>query len=227
MKKLIPSALLALFSFATVLTAGDNALSKSEKADGWKLLFNGKDLTDWKVDKWNPDSISVKDGAIKCHGKPSMVYYTERQGHEGFSLQGRRDDQAGIKRRNLFPHQVSGQGWPVGHEAQINQTQRDPVKTGSVYIVKKNLKDNEWFHYEIIVQGNRVETKGRQVRGGLRGRQGYRKRKPQREPSAFRPMIPGIVLVKNKVKSSRKTSAGSLLQGLDVLDASIDRPFYG
>ena len=61
MKKLIPFVLLAVFSFATLLTAGDNALSKSEKADGWKLLFNGKDLTDWKVDKWNPESISVKD----------------------------------------------------------------------------------------------------------------------------------------------------------------------
>jgi hypothetical protein len=76
MKKLIPSLLLALFFFATVLSAADNALSKSEKADGWKLLFNGKNLNNWKIDKWNPESISVKDGAIKCHGKPSMVYYT-------------------------------------------------------------------------------------------------------------------------------------------------------
>jgi hypothetical protein len=59
MKKLIPSLLLALFSFVTVLSAADNALSKSEKADGWKLLFNGKNLNNWKIDKWNPKSISV------------------------------------------------------------------------------------------------------------------------------------------------------------------------
>ena len=76
MKKLIPSLLTALFFFATVLAADDNALSKSEKADGWKLLFTGNNLNNWKIDKWNPESISVKDGAIKCHGKPSMVYYT-------------------------------------------------------------------------------------------------------------------------------------------------------
>ena len=74
MKKLIPT--LVLFSLATVLSAADNTLSKSEKADGWKLLFNGKNLKNWKIDKWNPESISVKDGAIKCHGKPSMIYYT-------------------------------------------------------------------------------------------------------------------------------------------------------
>ncbi|MBT5916648.1 MAG: hypothetical protein HOH60_09885, partial [Opitutae bacterium] len=49
--KIISSLLLALFSFVTVLSAGDNALSKSEKSDGWKLLFNGKNLNDWKIDK--------------------------------------------------------------------------------------------------------------------------------------------------------------------------------
>ena len=50
MKKLIPSVLLALFSCATVVTAGDNTLSKSENADGWTLLFNGKDLSGWSMD---------------------------------------------------------------------------------------------------------------------------------------------------------------------------------
>jgi hypothetical protein len=63
----------------------------------------------------------------------------------------------------FFHTQYQDKGWPIGHEAQINQTQKDPVKTGSVYIVKKHLeapaKDNEWFHYEIIVKGKRVETK--------------------------------------------------------------------
>ncbi len=63
----------------------------------------------------------------------------------------------------FFHTKYQDKGWPVGHEAQINQTQGDPVKTGSIYIVKKHLeapaKDNEWFRYEIIVKGNTVETK--------------------------------------------------------------------
>ena len=84
MKKLVPSVLLALLCSATVLTAGDNELSKSERADGWKVAFwilrtvrfvqrqGGALLTDWKVDKWNPESISVKWTVafyrpIKCH----------------------------------------------------------------------------------------------------------------------------------------------------------------
>ena len=72
MKKLVPSVLLALLCSATVLTAGENELSKSERADGWKLLFNGKDLTDWKVDKWNPDSISVKG---RCDQVPRQALH--------------------------------------------------------------------------------------------------------------------------------------------------------
>ena len=164
MKKLIPSLLLALFSFVTVLSAADNALSKSEKADGWKLLFNGKNLNNWKIDKWNPKSISVKDGAIKCHGKPSMVYYTGKDKEmTNFHFKADVMTKPGSNGGIFFHTQYQDKGWPVGHEAQINQTQKDPVKTGSVYIVKKNLeapaKDNEWFHYEIIVKGKRVETK--------------------------------------------------------------------
>ena len=95
-----------------------------------------------------PGSISVKDGSIKCHGKPSMVYYTGK-GKDMKDFHFKADSNGGI----FFHTQYQDKGWPVGHEA-------DPV---SVYIVKKNLKapakDNEWFHYEIIVKGNRVETK--------------------------------------------------------------------
>jgi hypothetical protein len=56
------------------------------------------------------------------------------------------------------------QGWPdKGYEAQVNNTQGDPKKTGGLYDVKDNFrapaKDNEWFEYEIIVQDKRVQVK--------------------------------------------------------------------
>jgi hypothetical protein len=45
----------------------------------------------------------------------------------------------------------------------VNQTQKDPVKTGSLYNVVKNYvapaKDDEWWTYEIIVKGKDIETK--------------------------------------------------------------------
>ena len=78
-----------------------------------------------------------------------------------------------------------------------------------MYIVKKNLKapakDNEWFHYEIIVQGNRVETKvdGKTVVVYEEGKDVKGKRKLSKGTIGLQAHDPGsIVLVKNiKTKS--------------------------
>ena len=55
-------------------------------------------------------------------------------------------------------------GWPKhGYEAQVNNSHRDPKKTGSLYAVsnvdKANHQDNEWFTEEIIVRGKNVVIK--------------------------------------------------------------------
>src|SRR5262245_28996435 len=81
MKKII-----ALFGMALVATlflfscqksatkegeAPANALTESEKAAGWELLFDGSTLDGWK--RFNHDTIgplwSVKEGAIMCDGR--------------------------------------------------------------------------------------------------------------------------------------------------------------
>jgi len=165
MKK-IPLSLLfiALCSLSANGLAEDNTLTESEKNDGWILLFNGKDFTGWQIDKWNPDCFSIDEGAIKCHGKPSMIYHTgEVKNVKDFHFVADVMTRPGANGGIFFHTAYQDKGWPIGHEAQINMTQRDPVKTGSVYVVKKHLeapaKDDEWFRYEIIVRGNRVETK--------------------------------------------------------------------
>ncbi|MCX6898305.1 MAG: DUF1080 domain-containing protein [Verrucomicrobia bacterium] len=57
--------LLALATAALVAgfnaSAADNELTDQEKADGYVLIFNGKDLTGWEA---RPEFWSVKDGAI-------------------------------------------------------------------------------------------------------------------------------------------------------------------
>ena len=65
MKKLTLINLIAAFC-CTATFAADNRLTESEEQDGWILLFNGKDFDGWQIDKWNPESFSVEDGAIKC-----------------------------------------------------------------------------------------------------------------------------------------------------------------
>jgi hypothetical protein len=142
----------------------DNTLTEAEKNDGWILLFNGKDFTGWRIDQWNPESFSIEDAAIKCHGEPSMIYYDgEKKEMKNFHFVADVMTRPGANGGIFFHTKYQDKGWPIGHEAQINMTQSDPVKTGSVYVVKKHLeapaKDDEWFRYEIIVKGNRVETK--------------------------------------------------------------------
>jgi hypothetical protein len=50
-----------------------------------------------------------------------------------------------------------------GHEAQVNNSQGDPVRTGSLYNVVKNFeapaKDDVWFTEEVIVDGNHIIIK--------------------------------------------------------------------
>lgn len=70
----ITSVILILFlliSFGNQLKnssekTGINVLSKSEIQEGWKLLFDGKTLDGWMLDK--PEAWIVKDGTISRNG---------------------------------------------------------------------------------------------------------------------------------------------------------------
>ena len=42
--------------------------------DGWKQLFNGKDLTGWK--HVGPGYMTVEDGLIETHGGMGLLYWT-------------------------------------------------------------------------------------------------------------------------------------------------------
>ena len=203
--------ILSLFAAWAVAVRADNSLTDAEKKDGWILLFNGKNLSGWKVDKWNPESISVEDGTIRCHGKPSMVYYdgnAKVKDAKDFHFVADVMTKPGANGGIFFHTRYQDKGWPAGHEAQINMTQRDPIKTGSLYVVKNHFKapakDNEWFRYEIIVRGRTIETKvnGKTVvrheeKAGLTGR-----RKLSSGTFGLQAHDPGsVVLAKNiKVK---------------------------
>ena len=59
----------------------DNTLSAAEKALGYKLLFDGETLNNWKCTGPNNGEWVVQDGAIFCTGKPGPYLYTaERYG---------------------------------------------------------------------------------------------------------------------------------------------------
>jgi hypothetical protein len=70
---------IAIVTFATHVRAADNELSPIEKADGWQLLFNGKDTTDWKNNTKKPIAAKVEDGALNPHGSGGYVIVYKKQ----------------------------------------------------------------------------------------------------------------------------------------------------
>ena len=147
--------------------------SAAEEKEKWVPLFNGKDLTGWKLhDKPAKDFDeiikkevdgkvvalsakikdkevllwSVKEGLLVGEG-PASHLFSERNDYENFRyrVEAKINDKgnSGQYFRTAF-----GPGFPKGYEAQINATHRDPIRTGSLYIpqVKEVLVMNDAPH---------------------------------------------------------------------------------
>src|SRR5204863_5271572 len=68
-----PAAPLPLVAGLALAQAPSNTLSRAEQSAGWKLLFNGKDLTGWRGYKKPAPTQNwkVEDGAITLDGAGS------------------------------------------------------------------------------------------------------------------------------------------------------------
>jgi hypothetical protein len=147
-------AALAAFGL-TAASAADE--KKSEK--GWVQLFNGKDLTGWKIHPKPGGAIQEvvtveKDGKVVAFegklkdGKQVPLWRVEDGVLIGSGpashLFSARDDYQNFRFRveaQINDHGNSGQyfrtafgpGFPKGYETQINSTHGDPIRTGSLY----------------------------------------------------------------------------------------------
>jgi hypothetical protein len=163
---------LSVVTWAMVLglTATANMAMAEDKKDsaGWTQLFNGKDLTGWKIyvpdgEKASTGLWKVEDGAIVGNG-PASHLFSERNDYRNFHYRIEAMINDGGNSGQYFRTQYA-KGFPPGYEAQINSTHRDPVKTGSLYgfknaLVKEILvKPNEWFTQEVIADGDHIIIK--------------------------------------------------------------------
>lgn len=132
----------------------------------FKSMFNGENLLGWHVNE-KPKSVYVEDGCLVTHGERAHVFYVGDSGHADFSdfhfkckVKTKPQANSGI----YFHTKFEDSGWPtVGYEAQVNNTQSDPKKTGGLYAIKDCFeapaKDDVWFDYEIMVQGKHIMIK--------------------------------------------------------------------
>jgi hypothetical protein len=140
----------------------------AEDETGFDSLFDGSSLAGWQANE-NPASWQVVDGAIVCHGQRSHLFFVGRDpanpaAYKNFHLKAEVMTRPGAN-SGLFIHsRFQPTGWPAhGYEVQVNNTQSDPVRTGSLYNVVKNFtppaKDDTWFTLEVMVVNKAVAVK--------------------------------------------------------------------
>ena len=158
-----------LISLTAVLSVAVSIASADEPkpdAHGFVTIFDGKSLEGWKKSGENQDSIQLQDGAIVAKGNRCHLFYVgDEKPFKNFHFVAEVQTKANSNGGIYFHTKFQEEGWPLtGHECQVNNTYKpDPQKTGGVYKVAKVLeapaKDDEWFKYEIIVEGNHVVVK--------------------------------------------------------------------
>jgi hypothetical protein len=156
-RRLVAAALL-LFCFGSATHAEESE---------WTTLFNGKDLTGWKVSE-NKASVYIEDGTLVTHGPRAHAFWVGDGGDEAtflnFHFKGEVKTSPSANSGIYFHTRYLEKGWPdQGYEAQVNNTQGDPKKTGGLYNVQDNFEapvgDDEWFEYEILVDGKHIVLK--------------------------------------------------------------------
>ncbi len=139
------------------------SVSAAEKEEGFVPLFDGKTLDGWKANN-KPADFSIEDGAIKANGDCTHLFYTGQVNGAKFKDFELRLEVMTRKGSNggFFIHSAwQENGWPSGYEIQVNNTQGDPLKSGSLYKVVDNLEpfeDDTWMQYVIRVEKGMVKV---------------------------------------------------------------------
>ncbi|RYZ53398.1 MAG: DUF1080 domain-containing protein [Chitinophagaceae bacterium] len=152
-------------SLLAVFTLGCS-VSKSNQDEKWISLFDGKTLNNWRASE-NPATFSVQEGSIVVHGPRAHLFYegpVENHQFKNFELKLRVMTTPGSN-SGIFIHTAYQEtGWPSkGYEVQVNNSQSDWRRTGSLYGVQDvkevYVKDNEWYTETIRVEGKRITIK--------------------------------------------------------------------
>ena len=146
-----------------------NTLTDAEKAAGWKLLFNGKDLSGWhnfKKEGVRP-GWQVKDGALACVDPHNAGDIVSTDKYDWFELELDFNMSEGANSGIIF--HVTDEGgavWATGPEIQLEDNAKagDPQKCGWLYGLYKPANDpatgkpidatkpaGQWNHFRVVI----------------------------------------------------------------------------
>jgi hypothetical protein len=150
-------------------------LSDSEKAQGWRLLFNGKDLTGWhnfKREGVKP-GWQVKDGALACVDPHNAGDIVTADKFDSFELQ--LDYNISEGGNSGIMYHVTDEGgaaWATGPEFQLedNAKAADPQRCGWLYALYQPPIDpktskpldatkpaGQWNHVRLLITDKKCE----------------------------------------------------------------------
>lgn len=148
-----------------LVLAGLLCPARRAESDGWKPLFNGKDLAGWK--HVGPGEMTVENGLLQTKGGMGLLYWTGgKLGHCVIRVVFRMRDQndnSGVYIR--IPVEPREPWMPVhyGYEVQIDNepeksNEDDHHVTGALYSISKALArpgkpGPEWNALEITLDG--------------------------------------------------------------------------
>lgn len=161
------------------LTAADapavNTLTEAEKAAGWKLLFNGKDLNGWhnfKREGVRP-GWQVKEGALVCVDPHDAGDIVTTDKYDWFELQiDYNISEAGNSGIMYHVTEAGNAAWATGPEFQLedNQKAADKIRCGWLYglyqppidpatgkILDATKPVGEWNHIRLLISKEKCE----------------------------------------------------------------------
>jgi hypothetical protein len=130
-------------------------------AEGYTVIFDGT-WDGWLVNE-APQGWSLVDGALRaCGGRSHCFYIGSLAPFKDFDLKVDVKTEPGSNGGIYIHTKYQNDNWPWGgYETQVNQTQGDWRKSGSIYSVQDvkevSVKDNEWYTHRVVVKGNNVK----------------------------------------------------------------------
>jgi len=148
--------------------AADNELTREESADGWLLLFNGRNLDGWMNSNREPSRVPVEDGCINPHGCGAYMMVHQRQWSDfilatDFKISPGCNSGVFVHTFPLSPFPGRDTGWN-GIEVQIlDSPTAGYYDTGAIYDLAKPTKQamkpvGEWNRMVVRVVGSVIDV---------------------------------------------------------------------
>ena len=155
----------AIYIATTIVMVALIPSRAAEPEEGFTTISDGKTFTGWKMSTDNTNTWKIEEGAFVTRGPVAHLFYVgDTNAFKNFELKVDVMTEPGSNGGIYFHTAYQERGFPrAGIECQVNVSQSDWIKTGSLYGLANfgltSAKDNQWWTQHIIVRGRKVIVK--------------------------------------------------------------------